>query len=66
MPTLGLLVTFYTGALSLIRPSMLDLIMGAPKRYILDKTDEGFTNVPLMSQRRHSQTDKGYKVLLVS
>jgi len=34
-------------------------VTGAPKRYISDKTDEGFTNVPLMSQRRHGQTDKG-------
>jgi len=26
MPALGLLVTFYTGALSLIRPNILDLL----------------------------------------
>jgi len=29
-------------------------ITGAPKRYILDKIDKGFTNVPLISQRRYS------------
>jgi len=36
--------------------------MGAPKRYILNKTDKGFTNVPLISQRRYSQIDKGQGV----
>ena len=30
---------------------LIDIITvtGAPKRYILDKTDKGFTNIPLMS-----------------
>jgi len=41
-------------------------VTGSPERYILDKTDEGFTNVPPMSRRRHGQTDKGRRVLLVS
>jgi len=34
-------------------------ITGALKGYILDKIEEGFTNIPLISQRRYSQIDKG-------
>jgi len=41
----------------------------SPRRYILNETVGGFIYVPSMSHlhpRRHSQTDKGQRVLLAS
>ena len=35
MPTLGLLVTLYTGALSLVRPNMLDFLSSFLSYYII-------------------------------
>jgi len=42
-------IVIYTYSLASYIKQFIDLIItGAPKRYILDKTDKGFTNIPLI------------------
>ena len=41
-------------------------VTGSPRRYILDETVVRQMEVSSMSRRRHGQTDKGRKVLLVT